>query len=156
MRDRILAAGQRITPQRDLIAEVLERSDRPLSAQELCDAVGELDARVGRATVFRTLQSFQDAGIVECVTLAGGHVAYLACPTSGHHHHLVCQRCREIEDLDETEVMPFLTALETDHAFGVDHSSFTIYGTCASCAASPTRSGGAPGPRRRNGQLSGG
>jgi len=133
VRDRMLAAGQRITPQRDLIAGVLEHADRPVGAQELVGTVRSLDPGVGRATVFRTLQSLQDAGIVQHVTLAGNQAGYLLCATAGHHHHLVCQQCGTIEDLAEDEVAPFLTSVQQVHGFVVDHASFTVYGTCAPC-----------------------
>jgi len=133
VRNRMLAAGQRITPQRDLIAGVLEHADRPLGAQELLGAVSDHDPSVGRATVFRALQALQDAGIVQHVSLSGNQAGYLLCATAGHHHHLVCQRCGTIQDLAEAEVAPFLTALEHGHGFHADHASFTVYGTCASC-----------------------
>jgi len=134
VRDRILAAGQRLTPQRDLIAEVLERADHPLSAQELCEAVEQLDCGIGRATVFRTLQSLQEAGIVEHLTLAGNRAGYLLCASPGHHHHLVCRHCGRVEDLHEQEVAPFVADVERAHSFHVDHASFSIYGTCSGCA----------------------
>ncbi|MCK4177800.1 Fur family transcriptional regulator [Aciditerrimonas ferrireducens] len=133
VRSRILAAGQRITPQRDLVAEVLEQADRPLSAQELLAAVEARDRRIGRATVFRTLQSLQEAGIVQQVPRPGGQGGYLLCATSGHHHHLVCQRCGRVEDLPEEEVAAFVGAVARDHGFAVDHASFELSGTCAAC-----------------------
>lgn len=133
VRDRILAAGQRITPQRDLVAGVLEQAGRPLSAAELYEAVGRSGRGVGRATVFRTLQSLEDAGIVQHVVLPGNQAAYLLCQVAGHHHHLVCRQCGAADDLAEDEVAPFLAALEDGHRFQVDHANFAVYGTCARC-----------------------
>ncbi len=132
----MLAAGQRITPQRDLIAGVLERATRPISAQELYERVGLIEKGIGRATVFRTLQSLQEAGIVQHVSLAGNQAGYLLCASSGHHHHLVCTHCGRVEDLEEDEVAPFLARVERDHRFSADHASFNIYGSCAECAGS--------------------
>jgi len=133
LRNRILGAGQRITPQRDLIAGVLEGADRPLSAQEICDAVEQVAGGVGRATVFRALQSLHEADIVEHVTLPGNQAGYLLCATSGHHHHLVCRSCGQVQDVEEGEVGPFLGALEGRYGYHVDHASFTVYGTCPAC-----------------------
>lgn len=133
VRDRMLAAGQRITRQRDAVANVLERSTRPLGAREVCDAVAESEPDVGRATVFRTLHSLVAAGIVQRVSLAGGQSGYLICKTDGHHHHLVCTRCGRTTDLLETAVAPFLSRVERTHGFVVDHSSFDVYGRCATC-----------------------
>ena len=133
VRSRILAAGQRITPQRDLIAGVLEAADGPLGAQELLEAVALRDAGIGRATVFRTLQSLQDAGVVQHVPLPGDQGGYLLCPTSGHHHHLVCQRCGRVEDLLEEEVALFVGAVARDHGFDIDHTGLELSGHCSGC-----------------------
>jgi Fur family ferric uptake transcriptional regulator len=135
VRDRILAAGERITPQRDVIAGVLEAAARPLSASELCEAVQRLDPGIGRATVFRTLAALEQAGIVEQLSLPGERSGYLLCATAGHHHHLVCQHCHTVSDLPEEAVGPFLSTIERDHGFRVDHASFSLYGTCGACAS---------------------
>ena len=133
MRDRILAAGERITPQRDLIAGVLEMAPRPLSASGLYEAVARLYPGIGRATVFRAVSALERAGIVEQLSLPGERSGYLLCATVGHHHHLVCQRCGMVSDLPEETVGPFFATIESDHGFSVDHASFSVYGTCAAC-----------------------
>jgi len=134
VRDRILAAGERITPQRDMIASVLERAPRPLSASGLYEAVALLDPGIGRATVFRAVSALERAGIVEQLSLHGERSVYLLCATAGHHHHLVCQRCGKVSDLPEETVGPFFATIESDHGFRVDHASFSVYGICASCS----------------------
>lgn len=133
LRNRMLEAGRRITPQRDLIAGVLEGATRPLSAQEIYDAVEQEAGGVGRATVFRALQSLHEAAIVDHVSLPGNQAGYLLCATSGHHHHLVCQGCGKIEDIEEAEVGPFLSSLEARHGYEIDHASFAVYGNCPTC-----------------------
>ena len=129
----MLAAGQRITRQRDAVAGVLERAGRPLGAGEICDMVAASDPDVGRATVFRTLHALVGAKIVQRVALAGGQSGYLLCEADGHHHHLVCTSCGRTTDLPESVVAPFLTQVEAAHGFTVDHSSFDVYGRCARC-----------------------
>jgi Fur family ferric uptake transcriptional regulator len=133
VRDRMLAAGERITPQRDTIAGVLEATDRPLSAAELCEAVQRADPAIGRATVFRTVAALERTGIVEQLSLAGQRPGYLLCATAAHHHHLVCRQCGAVADLPEAPVARFCAAIEQDHGFRVDHASLVVYGTCAGC-----------------------
>jgi Fur family ferric uptake transcriptional regulator len=146
VRERILSAGQRITPQRDVIAGILEQAGRPLSAQELCDEVDSQQAGIGRATVFRTLQSLQEAGVVQRITMPGDQSGYLLCPTQGHHHHLVCRICGKVEELPENEVSSFLARIDADHGFETDHATFDIYGTCSDCLGGRQAAGGdAPG-----------
>ncbi len=133
LRDRLLAVGQRITSQRDLIADILERARRPLTASEVLKRATQTDPSIGRATVFRTLQTFQEIGIVTHVTLSGNQSGYLLCAVADHHHHLICKVCDTVVDLEEADVAPFLAHIESKHRFQVDHASFDIYGICAHC-----------------------
>ncbi|MHB8313580.1 MAG: Fur family transcriptional regulator [Candidatus Dormibacteria bacterium] len=135
IRERLLAAGQRITPQRDFIAGVLESSQRPTTAQDLWAEVAARRGDIGRATVFRTLQSLQKAGLAHRITLADDRQAYLLCSSADHHHHLICHSCGAISELGESEVAPFILQVEHDHQFITDHASFDLYGTCARCGA---------------------
>lgn len=152
-RDRLLAAGQRITPQRDVIAGALEDAGRPLTAHELAARLELVSPGIGRATVFRTLQSLQAAGVVERIALPGDQPAYLICANPRHHHHLVCRSCGVVEELAEDEVAAFLGQLERRHRFTVDHVSFDVYGRCATCAPKDTARAGAGGATRAAGEA---
>ncbi len=133
-RTRVLAAGHRLTPQRDLIAQVLEADARPRTAQELWVAVREVAPGVGRATVFRTLDALVAAGVARRLTLPSRRTAYVGC-SAHHHHHFVCQQCGAVAELPEGEVNPLLRQLERSRGFQVDHARLDFYGTCAACLA---------------------
>ena len=135
-RDRVLAAGQRLTPQRDLIAGVLEEARQPVTAQEVWHRVTGLAPGIGRATVFRTLDALVGAGIARRIVVAPRRTAYVPC-SDHHHHHLVCQRCGTVQELPEADVAPLIGRLLRARGFVVDHASLDVLGTCAPCAAAP-------------------
>jgi len=131
-RTRVLAAGRRLTPQRDLISEVLEADPRPRSAQELWTEVRARAPGIGRATVFRALDALVDAGAARRLALPNRRSGYVGC-SALHHHHFVCQDCGIVIELPEPEVSPLLRHLERARGFQVNHARLDFYGTCPDC-----------------------
>jgi Fe2+ or Zn2+ uptake regulation protein len=61
--DRLAAAGERVTRQRLLVADALAAHGRQITAQDLYDRLRRREPRLGRATVFRTLEALVAAGV---------------------------------------------------------------------------------------------
>jgi len=139
--DQLRAAGERVTPQRVLVAETLRDAGRQLSAQELWRRVRVRLPGVGRATVFRTLEALVGAGAARRLEREGHVSAYVACRPA-HHHHLVCTRCGRVEEIDEGYVRPMADQLAEGRGFVIDDARLDFYGRCARCAAEQDRSGG--------------
>ena len=53
---------------------------------------------------------------------------------SGHHHHLVCERCNRVVELGECDLEPWLARLGGTHGFQVTRHSVEVTGICADCA----------------------
>jgi Fur family ferric uptake transcriptional regulator len=128
----IQRSGQRLTPQRMAIAEVLARSPKQASAQELYDRVRRKHPYIGRATVFRSLDMLVHAGLAQRLERPGHVSAYVWCEP-GHHHHLICTSCGNVEELDEKAVAPLAEAIVRTRGFRVDHAALDFYGICRAC-----------------------
>lgn len=137
--DQLRAAGERVTPQRVLVAETLSDAGRQLSAQELWRRVRLRLPGVGRATVFRTLEALVGAGAARRLEREGHVSAYVACRPA-HHHHLVCTRCGRVEEIDEGYVRPMAEQLADRRGFVIDDARLDFYGRCAQCATEQGRS----------------
>jgi Fur family transcriptional regulator, ferric uptake regulator len=129
---RITAQGRRLTSQRVIVAEALARRKRAVSAQELHRELRAHHARLGLATVYRALEAQVDSGMATRLERPGHEHAYVACDPQ-HHHHLVCVRCERVEDLSENVLGSMLRAVQSRHAFLVDHARLDLYGLCAEC-----------------------
>jgi Fur family ferric uptake transcriptional regulator len=129
---RLAAAGERVTRQRPLIAERLGRARRQLTADELYRRLRGDEPSIGRATVFRTLETLVDAGVARRLELEGHVYAYVACQPE-HHHHLVCTSCGRVEEIDEAYVRPIARRVAADRGFEIDDARLDFYGRCASC-----------------------
>ena len=132
-RDRLRAAGQRVTPQRLLVAEALATAGRQLTAQELWQRVRRRSPRIGRATVFRTVEALVGAGVARRLELPNHASGYIACQPE-HHHHLACSRCGRVEEIGESYVAAVAQRVASDTGFVIDDARLDFYGRCASCA----------------------
>ena len=132
--DRLAAAGERVTRQRLLVANALAGAGRQLTAEQLYRNLRRGEPRIGRATVFRTLETLVDTGVARRLELAGHVYAYVAC-LPAHHHHLACTRCGRVEEIDEAYVTPIAQRLALDLGFEIDDARLDFYGRCATCRA---------------------
>ena len=126
--------GVRLTPQRLAIATVLAQTGKETSAQELYERVRRKHAYIGRATVFRSLDTLVTAGLAQRLERPGHVSAYVWCEP-GHHHHLICTTCRAVEDLGEEAVAPLAETISRQRGFRVDHATLDFYGECRACSS---------------------
>ena len=131
--ERLREAGERVTRQRIAVADALGAVGRQVSAQELYRRLRPRDPSIGRATVFRTLEALVAAGVARRLELDGHVYGYVACRPE-HHHHLACDRCGRVEEIDEAYIRPVAERVALDLGFRIDDARVDFYGLCASCA----------------------
>ena len=131
---RLSAAGERVTRQRLLVANALAASGRQLTAEQLYRSLRRREPAIGRATVFRTLETLVEAGVARRLELDGHVYAYVACLPE-HHHHIACTRCGRVEEIDEAYVTPIARRLAREMGFEIDDARLDFYGRCATCRA---------------------
>ena len=131
--DRLTAAGERVTRQRLLVANALA-AGRQLTAEQLYRSLRRQVPGIGRATVFRTLETLVEAGVARRLELEGHVYAYVACLPE-HHRHVACTRCGRVEEIDEAYITPIAQRLAVDLGFEIDDARLDFYGRCATCRA---------------------
>jgi Fur family transcriptional regulator, ferric uptake regulator len=133
---RLTAAGERVTRQRLIVADVLADAGRQLTAGELYERVRRAEPSLGRATVFRTVDRLVEAGVARRLELEGHVYAYIACQPE-HHHHLSCTSCGRVEEIPESWVQPIADRASRRLDFEIDDGRLDFYGRCAACRAAP-------------------
>ena len=126
-------AGRRGTRQRRLIRDCLERSDTFLSAQQVHEALALEGAKVGLATVYRTLQAMAGISEVDVVRTTSGEALYRKCG-SRHHHHLTCRQCGVAVELEGPSVERWAQRVAAEHGFIDPTHVVELFGVCADCA----------------------
>src|SRR5579862_6426477 len=104
--DTILVAFEEMglsnTRPRRLLAEhlaALAASATDFSTDELWHALKLLDPRLGRATVYRTVEVLLKEGLLDRVEFADGTHRYRVCGER-HHHHVTCTRCHRVIEVE--------------------------------------------------------
>ena len=124
--------GYRLTPQRMMILEAVEAADSHVSAEEIYTRVCARYPHLNISTVYRTLELLKGLALVTETDMGDGRVRYHSMK-KGHHHHLVCQRCGRIIDLDEQALLPLKDALSREYGFRADLKHLAIFGYCRDC-----------------------
>ena len=125
--------GYRLTPQRLMILSAIEDTDSHISAEEIYTQVVAKYPNVNISTVYRTLELLKRLGLVTETDMGGGRVRYHPVD-KGHHHHLVCQECGAITDLDESMLVSLKNTLLQDYKFVADLKHLAIFGRCVKCS----------------------
>ncbi len=128
-------AGYYATEPRRVVAAMVAQRESHFTALELVGEAKQRHLGVGRATVFRALELFEELGLVERLDLpAGGH-AYVVCEPA-HHHHIVCQRCGRATEVDDCGIEGVSKAIEDRTGYLVDSHRIELFGLCPDCRAS--------------------
>jgi Fe2+ or Zn2+ uptake regulation protein len=125
--------GQRVTPQRLMVARVLSDLDRHVTAEIVFDELGERMPGVSLPTVYATLDLLESIGLIRRVASERGAVVY--DPRTDDHHHLVCRRCGAIVDVDAPIEADALLTAARSAGFAPDHAQVVVRGLCADCAS---------------------
>ena len=90
-------SGLRCTPQRYAVMAFLIDHARHPTASEIFEAVNRVDPRSSRATTYNNLRDLVQAGLVREVAVEGRAARF---DVKGmRHHHFICDRCGNVEDV---------------------------------------------------------
>jgi len=126
----------------DSRAKILELFLQQQGALAHADIEKKSGAGFDRVTVYRTLQTFVEKGIIHTIPTADNSILYALCKdecTEGHHHdhhvHFVCRNCNTTICLDDT-VSPEITL---PAGYIAQDVQVVINGICKDCSISKTQ-----------------
>lgn len=125
----------RETATRKVLLQVLHAATAPLSPPDIvkrCHAAGR---KANKTTIYRDLSAMEKAGIVHRV-IVSDRKQYFELSERGHHHHLICLECDQVEDilLDERDLAQQEAFLAHQKGFSVFRHSLEFFGLCKMCA----------------------
>lgn len=120
----------RITEPRKAMLAVLAEESKPLSAEELHRRIGAEKADL--VTIYRSLEAFEKAGIVQRFNLESGKSLYELVEENHHHHHIICRKCHRAEKLETCE-MEKLESLARNLGYADVSHVLELYGVCEEC-----------------------
>lgn len=130
--------GLRITGPRRTIVDVVLGLERLFTAEELLGLVRQADQRIGRATVFRTLEVMVRLGVVDRVHQPDNCHSYVVGQgQERHYHHLICSACGITVPFEGCTVDPLLADLREHTDFEISGHMLEVFGICAECRNEP-------------------
>ena len=128
-------AGYRLTEPRRRLAELIAAHDGHFTTGDLVTEAHAGRVRIGRATVFRTLEVLEDLGAVERLDHPNGDHAFVVCRRA-HHHHIVCSHCGRTQEIDDAGLRVVVGEVARRTGYRVDEHRLELFGLCPACLAS--------------------
>jgi Fur family peroxide stress response transcriptional regulator len=123
--------GLAVTVQRRTVFEALSaRRDHPTADQVYAAVRGRIPG-LSRTTVYRVLEALVEAGFVRKVHHAGGVARF--DPVTQRHHHLVCEACGRLVDLDDAAGPARRLPEARGSGFRIKDYSVSFLGLCGAC-----------------------
>jgi Fur family ferric uptake transcriptional regulator len=128
--------SQRNTRQRRLIADRLidlANKGEDFTTDDLWQELRQEDPKIGRATVFRSVEKLVDIGLLNRIEFADGSHHYRVCGREEHHHHLTCTQCHRVVEVDLCVPEEKIAAIGNQTHFAIEGHSLTLFGRCQDC-----------------------
>ncbi len=123
--------GLKATKSRLAVLNIFSEDCRPMTAEEIFQKLAR--EKIDLATVYRSLKSFEEEGIVERVNLHKEAIYYELA--GHHHHHVVCKKCGLVERLKECEIDASLKQIQKSakNFKQITSHSLEFFGFCKKC-----------------------
>ena len=131
-KDELREVDLKATPVRLAVMELLERSDTPIDTASIITYLKKKDIDADPATVFRSMNSFVDRGIVRQFQFAENKLRY-ELSSKPEHHHLVCTNCGSVEDVSDCNIDGLEKEISQKKHFAVKWHSLEFFGLCKNC-----------------------
>ena len=122
-----------VTRQRLQVAQVIFQGGDHPSVERLQHDLAQRGARVGTATVYRTVDLLVESGLVREHDFGEGFRRFEAVPERSHHEHLICQRCGRVVEFASDRVERMLDMIADEHDFLHRRHRVEVYGLCPDC-----------------------
>lgn len=128
--------GLPVTQQREQIADVVFATDGHLSVEDIEEKLRDRGERIGKATIYRTLETLVKSGLVAEHDFGEGFKRYEHLfGQKGVRQHLVCSECGSVKEIDDPELLRLQQRIARDQDFAPARYRLQMYGLCASCRA---------------------
>jgi len=132
------SSRQKLTPQRLLILSCARHAQGHITAPRIIELVRASYPYVDASTVYRTLSSAKELGLISETRIGGGDSLF-EWIGSNRHHHLACRVCGSVSSLEEHHLDEVKATLKRVTGFEADLDHIAIHGVCKDCAAKALR-----------------
>lgn len=131
--EQVRASGKRMTVQRRLVLDVLQRARHHVTAEDITRRIRTRHPQIDPSTVYRNLVALEELGYVTH-THFDDRMTRWHRPDAQRHGHLVCRSCGAEEELPIGLLEPLARRLRVEHGFRADLAHSAIVGICKACS----------------------
>ena len=137
MQGSLKERGVRLTRQRQILLELIDKTGEHLDAERLYQMAKEKDPKLNRVTVYRTLKMLKAGGLVDELDLMhyGGDQHYYETRLKQEHAHIICLRCGRVEEFFGEELQHLRAQVTTQFGFEIEFARTEMGGYCSHCQA---------------------
>jgi Fur family ferric uptake transcriptional regulator len=134
--ERLKDNSLKLTGQRlKILSLLIENNNKHLSAEDIHNLLLENGERIGIATIYRTIGVLEKLNMIARLYVDDGCIRYQVLdPHKEHeHHHLICQRCGKIVDMQDDLLDNLEGKIKDIYNFKVTNHKVKFYGICSDC-----------------------
>ena len=137
IKDSLKQRGVRLTRQRQILLDLIDKSGQHLDAERLYCMAKEKDPKLNRVTVYRTLKMLKAGGLVDELDLMhiGGDQHFYETRMKQEHAHIICLRCGKVEEFFGEPLQKLRKQIEQHFGFEVILARTEVGGYCPHCQA---------------------
>lgn len=122
--------GLSCTKQRQLVFDILQEQ----GAMSMAELTSLCHGQADRASIYRTIQLFEKLNFVRRVNIGWKYKLELSDVFNGHHHHITCNSCGRLQDLqDDSRLQSILAAMVEQTGFSIVGHDLEVAGICKTC-----------------------
>jgi Fur family ferric uptake transcriptional regulator len=140
-REYLETKKMRLTTERERIVDEVFETHEHFDAEQLVARLSQKPSsiRVSRATIYRTLQSLEEAGLLRKVARNNDREIYEHDYGYPQHDHLVCKKCGKLEEFRNEQISELIKLIAEQNAFLMDGHRLEVSGICMTCRKQPAR-----------------
>jgi Fur family ferric uptake transcriptional regulator len=131
---RVRDSGKRMTVQRRLVLEALERAKHHTTAEDIAARIRKQHPQIDPSTVYRNLEALEGLGFVTH-THFEDRVTRWHLADAHRHGHLICRSCGAEFEVPISLLEPLAAKLKAKHGFIADLAHSAVVGLCSTCAS---------------------
>ncbi len=121
----------RLTTQRQVILEELNKVKTHPTANELYDMVRKRLPRIGLGTVYRNLELMAENGMILKIEVGGSQKRFDA--TTDNHYHIRCSQCGKVDDIDVPVITDLVKEASATSSYQIIGHHIEFTGICSEC-----------------------
>jgi Fur family ferric uptake transcriptional regulator len=118
------------TPARLGLLDIFEHAKKPLSVNDLEKKLG---GHVDKVTLYRNTEALGSLGLLKRIRL-NDRQEYYELASQEHHHHLICEKCGKVADIEGCKIVANNKSLLKKSGFAeISSHSLEFFGICNNC-----------------------